>query len=89
MAGMRSRKEKGGCVTYTYRGDLAECIENAEKELKEKRGSQRQLFLLWQYQNAKKAFDNFNKRIGDLEDFIRAGKEELKRREESEADGTE
>lgn len=89
MAGMRASKKKGGGVTYTYTGDLAECIEKAEKELKEKKGSQQQLFLLWQYQNAKKAHDNFNKRIADLEGFIRLGKEELKRREESGADGTE
>jgi hypothetical protein len=89
VAGMRSKKKKGGGTTYTYSGDLAECIEKSEKELKEKRGSQQQLFLLWQYQNAKKAYDNFNKRIDDLENFIRLGKEELKRRKERGEDGTE
>ena len=89
MAGMRAKKKKGGGVTYTYTGDLAECIKKAEKELSDKKGSQQQLFLKWQYENAKKAFDTFNKRVDDLEGFIRLGKQELKRREEAGSDGTD
>lgn len=53
MAGMRAihKKQK---VTFEFTGDLKEVVEKAEKELKEKDGTTKQLFLEWQYENAKK-----------------------------------
>lgn len=83
MAGMRVSRKKDK-ITYSYTGDLKECIEKAEKELSEKNGSTQWLFLKWQYDNAKKAFDNYNRRISDLDGFIKLGKETLKEQEEQE-----
>lgn len=82
MAGMRAKHQKGGKVTYTFTGDLAECIEKAEKELHEKRGSQQRVFLKWQRDNAVKAYETYERRIEDLKDFVELGKKELKERQE-------
>jgi len=82
MAGMKALHKKTE-TTFRYTGDLKETIKKAEKELKEKSGSQHWLFLKWQYDNAKKAFDSYNRRIKDLNDFIKLGEEELKKREEA------
>ena len=55
----------------------------AEKELKEKEGTTQWLFLKWQYDNARKAFEKYNRRLEDLKDFIKLAKEELAKREEA------
>ncbi len=34
-------------------------------------------FLKWQYDNARKAFEKYNRRLEDLKDFIKLAKEEL------------
>lgn len=62
MAGMRAVHKKNG-TTFKYSGDLKETIEKAEKELKEKEGTTQWLFLKWQYDNAKKALDSYNRRV--------------------------
>ena len=82
MAGMRAVHKKNG-TTFKYSGDLKETIEKAEKELKEKEGTTQWLFLKWQYDNARKAFENYNRRLEDLKDFIKLAKEELAKREEA------
>lgn len=41
------------------------------------------LFLKWQYDNARKAFEKYNRRLEDLKDFIKLAKEELAKREEA------
>ena len=84
MAGMTAKHTKKG-TQFTYRGDLQECIEKAEKELCEKENSTQWLFLKWQHDNAKKALDAYNRRVRDLKDFIRLGKEELEKRKAEEA----
>ena len=84
MAGFTA-KHKNGRVSFTYRGDLRECIDKAEKELETKQGSQEQLFLMWQYERAKKALETYNRRVADLKDFIPLAKEELKRKEQEAA----
>lgn len=61
MAGMRAVHKKNG-TTFKYSGDLKETIEKAEKELKEKEGTTQWLFLKWQYDNARKAFEKYNRR---------------------------
>ena len=81
-------KHKKGRVSFTYSGDLQECIDKAEKELEIKQGSQEQLFLIWQYGRAKKALDTYNRRIEDLKSFIPLAKEELERKKQ-EAAGNE
>lgn len=35
----------------------------------------------WQYENAKKALETYNRRVKDLKDFIELGKKELKKKE--------
>lgn len=87
MAGFTA-KHKNGRVSFTYRGDLQECIDKAEKELEAKQGSQERVFLTWQYERAKKALDTCNRRIEDLKSFISLAKEELER-EKKEAAGRE
>lgn len=82
MAGMRTKRTKGK-ITYTISGDLRECVEKAEKELKEKQESQERTFLKWQRDKAVKALETYEKRIADLKDFIPLAKEELKKREEA------
>lgn len=84
MAGMTAKHTKKG-TSFTYRGDLQECIEKAEKELREKENSTQWLFLKWQYDNAKKALDTYNRRVRDLKDFIRLAKEELEKKKVKEA----
>ena len=79
--GRHGRNEKR-CIkkngtTFKYSGDLKETIEKAEKELKEKEGTTQWLFLKWQYDNARKAFEKYNRRLEDLKDFIKLAKEEL------------
>lgn len=84
MAGMRAVHKKSG-TTFKFTGDLKEAVEKAEKELKEKDGTTQWLFLKWQYDNAKKALDSYNRRLSDLRDFIRLGKEELEKRKQEAA----
>ena len=52
--------------------------------MKEKDGTERHTFLKWQYDNAKKALETYNRRLKDLHDFIRLGKEELEKKEKEE-----
>lgn len=87
MAGFTTKHKKDR-VSYTYSGDLREYIAKAEKELETKQGSQESMFLLWQYQRAKKALDTYNKRLEDLKGFIRTAKAEVERKEQ-EAAGNE
>ena len=68
MAGMRAVHKKNG-TTFKYSGDLKETIEKAEKELKEKEGTTQWLFLKWQYDNARKALEKYNRRLKDLKDL--------------------
>ena len=84
MAGFTA-KHKNGRVSFTYSGDLQECIDKAEKELEAKQGSQEQVFLTWQYERAKKALNTYNRRIADLKDFIPLAKEELERKKQEAA----
>lgn len=89
MAGFSAKHNKG-IVSFTYSGDLQECIDKAEKELETKQGSQEQIFLKWQYDRAKKALDRYYKRIDDLKSFISCAKEELEKEEkETTENGTQ
>lgn len=83
MAGMRTKKSKSGGTTFTFSGELSDAIKTAEKELYEKTTSNKRIFLKWQRDNAVKAYENYEKRIKDLRDFIPLAKEELKKRQEA------
>lgn len=80
MAGMRAKHQKSGKVTYTFSGDLADSIQKARKELRQKEDSEERSFLKWQHERAKKAYETYERRIDDLKGFIRLGTEELERR---------
>ena len=82
MAGMRAVHKKNG-TTFKFSGALKDAIDKAEKELNEKTESQQRVFLKWQRDNAVKAYENYEKRIKDLRDFIELGKKELKKRQEA------
>ena len=91
MAGMTAKHKKDGCVTYSFSGDLEECIKKARKELRQKEDSEERTFLRWQHEKAKKAYETYERRIKDLQGFIRLGTEELEKRriEKQEAAGHE
>lgn len=82
MAGMTAKHKKDK-VTYSFKGDLRECIQKAEQELKTKENSNEWLFLKWQHDKAKKALDTYNARVKDLKGFIELGKQELKKEQEA------
>ena len=65
--------------TFTYTGDLQKAIEQAEKELAERQGSQERVSLLWQYERAKKAYEKYEERIKDVSDFVGLAKRELEK----------
>lgn len=79
MAGMTAKHKKGR-VTYSFSGDLEECIKKAQKELQQKEDSEERTFLRWQHERAKKAHETYERRISDLRGFIELGKEELEKR---------
>lgn len=85
MAGFTAKHKKGK-TSFTYSGDLRECVEKAEKELEKKQGGQERVFLLWQYERAKKALNTYNRRIEDLKDFIEVAKQELEKKEKEAAE---
>jgi hypothetical protein len=70
-------KCKGGVATFTYTGGLEKAVQQAKKELSEKESSQKRGFLKWQRDNAVKAFDTYEKRIRDLNEFIELARERL------------
>ena len=74
---MRVKRTKAS-TKYTYSGDLEKELEKAKTELEKKKGSQERVFILWQYQKAKKAYEDYERRIDDLEGFIHAAEEHIK-----------
>ena len=80
---MKKQREKAK-ITYNYDGNLEATLENSKKELEKKSESQERVFLLWQYQKAKKAYEAYERRINDLKGFIELAEKELKKRESAE-----
>jgi hypothetical protein len=78
---MKAKHRKDG-VLYTISGGLEAAIEKSKKELQQKKGSQEEMFLKWQYEKAAKAYETYEKRIIDLEGFITFGEKKLKEREQ-------
>lgn len=77
---MRVKRKKDQKV-YSYSGDLKEEIEKAKAEYEKKKDAQERLFLLWQFQKAKKAHEAYEQRIADLKGFIELAEETLKEQE--------
>ena len=77
-------KKKNGTITrtFTYSGDLGKCIEDAKKELENKKNSQERVFLRWQAEKANAALNRYEGRIEDLTDFIRIAIQELEKKQE-------
>ncbi len=73
---MRVKRTKKG-TNYSYSGDLEQEIEKAKAEYKEKETSQERIFLLWQYQKAKRAREKYEQRIADLKNFVKLAEEKL------------
>lgn len=73
---MRVKRNKNG-VVFSFTGELQDALEAARKELDKKIQSQERVFLQWQFEKAKKARDTYEKRIEDLQGFIRLAEKEL------------
>ena len=78
---MRVKRNKNG-VVYSFTGELQDALEAARKELDKKVQSQERVFLQWQFEKAKKARDIYEKRIEDLQGFIRLAEKELAGKED-------
>lgn len=78
--GMKAKRTKNR-VTYSFTGELQDALEAARKELDKKVQAQERVFLQWQFDKAKKARDTYEKRIEDLQGFIRLAEKELAKKE--------
>lgn len=85
---VKHKKNSGMIVrSFTYTGDLAKCIEDAQKELEKKTVAKEREFLRWQADRAKAALDRYEGRISDLMAFIAAANQHLAEDRESEKEG--
>lgn len=75
--------KKANRKVFSYKGDLEKAMKQAEKELREKKNSQKRVFLEWQYKKAQKERDAYEQRIEDLKDFIELAKEKLEEKNET------
>lgn len=72
---------------FCFSGSLENEIKKAKVEYEKKKDAQERVFLSWQFQKAKKAYETYERRLKDLNDFIRLAEEELKA-EKQEGSGT-
>ncbi len=84
--GMRVKRTKDR-VLYSYTGELQDSLDCARKELDKKLKSQDLDFLRWQLEKAKKAYDAYERRIFDLQEFIRLAEKELMKKENVSGEG--
>lgn len=84
---MRRVNNKDGSITFRYTGDLQKELDKAKSELEAKQESGKQKFLEWQYEKAKKELEAFNRRVNDLQDFIRLAEKEVQKRAEERQEG--
>ena len=71
------RKWRGRCGGIYGKAQKGECEFYIPWRLA---GGQEGMFLLWQYERAKKALNTYNRRIADLKDFIEVAKRELEKK---------
>ena len=84
---MRRVNNKDGSITFRYTGDLQKEIDKAKSELEAKRESGKQKFLEWQYEKAKKELETFNRRMNDLQDFIRLAENKIQEKKGEKQEG--
>lgn len=63
-------------ITYKFTESLQAALANAKEELERKVNSQERVFLKWQHEKAKKAYEAYERRIEDLKGFIRLAEEQ-------------
>ena len=77
---MKVKRTKNRAI-YQFSGDLKEEIKKAKAEYEKKKDAQERMFLLWQFQKAKKAHEAYEQRIADLKSFIELAEAEMKKQE--------
>jgi len=71
--------------SFSYSGDLEECINKAKKEANQKRESEERTHIKWEYERAKKQHENYEQKIKDLDDFARLAKKQIEKEKEDKA----
>ena len=61
---------------FTYSGNLEDAIEKAERDLQKEKENKEIAQWYWLYEKAKKAISAHNKKIANIEAFIRCAEEE-------------
>ena len=61
---------------FTYSGNLEDAIEKAERDLQKEKENKEIAQWYWLYEKAKKAINAHNKKIANIEAFIRCAEEE-------------
>lgn len=73
-------------VTYQFTQNLEAAVKNSKEELVKKKDSQERVFLKWQYERAKRAYEAYERRIKDLEGFIELAEKEKQKETEDAAE---
>lgn len=61
---------------FTYSGNLKDAIEKAKRDLQKEKENKEIAQWYWLYEKAKKAINTHNKKIANIEAFIRCAEEE-------------
>lgn len=61
---------------FTYSGNLEDAIEKAERDLQKEKENKEIAQWYWLYEKAQKAISAHNKKIANIEAFIRCAEEE-------------
>lgn len=65
---------------FTYSGNLKDAIEKAKRDLQKEKENKEIAQWYWLYEKAKKAINTHNKKIANIEAFIRCAEEEQESR---------
>ena len=84
--GRMTTKRTKDSITYQFAGKIEEAVENAKEELKRKSESQERVFIKWEYDKAKKAYEAYERRISDLKGFIVLAEKERQKKKEAEVE---
>ena len=67
---------------FTYSGNLKDAIEKAKRDLQKEKENKEIAQWYWLYEKAKKAINAHNKKIANIEAFIRCAEEEQEKTEQ-------
>ena len=67
---------------FTYSGNLEDAIEKAERDLQKEKENKEIAQWYWLYEKAKKAISAHNKKIANIEAFIRCAEEEQEKQKQ-------